>query len=379
MKNRSARRRKLETKRSPRLVPIGIFVGLVSLFVVLLVLVGGGSESEARKRIAVSEKSRNALRILESWDAFAAKDPDAIRSEDLVRWARAALSADRPTKAAAVLERWLASEDRNTDGWLLLVELKRALGDSDGVSDVVAAMLQEPAARRSGPLLTAATFGLLTAMNSEDTIKRLTRWSEAEPASPLARAWLLHRFVEDGAEPAANRGDVLEQARQLVEAFPDSPDARRVAVEIFFERGMYAEISAFMGEWPNRARQSSGYQRLEGRRLLEIEKAPAAALSAFRAVLERMPQDWRTRYRLSRALAGTGDVDAAKTEARRTVEIRELLEPSSLERTLKAAFPKGKDPILTELVPLLSRIGQNDLAKAWQDWDAANRLLGRMK
>ena len=48
---------------------------------------------------------------------------------------------------------------------------------------------------------------------------------------------------------------------------------------------------------------------------LDYEGRPDEALAAFRRALEELPHDWRTRYRLARALEAVGRRDEARAPA----------------------------------------------------------------
>lgn len=353
---------------------------LVLFVVAAIVWFSRPTESDYRKRIAEAEKQRRWNEASSLWDRFDADFPQRLVSGDFVRWARSELVLDRPAKAQILLNRWMRSEDRNPEGWQLCVELRRALGDADGVNRLVSESLQDPEVRRSPGFLTVSTFGLLTVMDPVESRSRLERWAKAEPDSPMAHAWLLHRSLEEVDATGQNGDETLQKARELAKTWPDDPETRRVLVEALFLQGEYDEIRRELANWPAEdSRNSIAWSRLEGRRLLEIENDPRRAIPFFESVVARMPQDWRSRYRLSRALAGADRVEEARKEATRTVEIRELLEPAGLERILKESFPKGKPPNPEKLIVLLSKIDQRELAQAWAEWLEAEKLISSLR
>ena len=92
-----------------------------------------------------------------------------------------------------------------------------------------------------------------------------------------------------------------------------------------------------------------------------------------------MPHDWKTRYRLARALAASGKIEESRNEARRMSEIRESLDPIQLGELLKSALPKGRSPEPDRLVGLLKKIGLNPLADAWIQWESDQKILNRRK
>jgi tetratricopeptide (TPR) repeat protein len=353
---------------------------MVLLVIASIVWFSRPTEVDYRKRIAEAEKERRWDEASSLWYGFEGDFPDRLSASDFVRWARSELVLDRPAKAQALLDRWRRADDRNSEGWQLSIELRRALGDADGVNRLVRESLREPEARRSPGLLTVSTFGLLTVMDPVESRARLERWAKAEPDSPLARAWILQRSLEEVDATGQNGVETLQQARDLVRTWPGDSETRRVLVEALFVQGEYEEIRREMANWPeDDSRESIAWLRLEGRRRLEIENDPKSAIPFFESVVARMPQDWRSRYRLSRALAGANRVEEARKEATRTVEIRELLEPAGLERILKEAFPQGKPPNPEKLNTLLRKIDQVELAQAWGEWQKAEKLISSLK
>lgn len=356
-----------------------IVLPLLALIVASSIWFGRSTESDFRKRIAEAEKTRQWLRAEELWDTFVLRYPNASMPDDLVRQARCALMLDKPGKALRSLDAWQRTDREGVEGWQLSLEIRRALGDTDGVNAVMLEMLRSAEARRSVTLLSVATFGILTAMNAEESRERLRRWAKAEPDSPLAEAWSLARRLDDSDLDGPIGAGSLEEVSALARKWPSDPDVRRVFVESLFLQGDYEELKRAMDQWPAEARDSVAWARLEGRRSLEVENDPERAIPHFRSVLERVPQDWRTHYRLARALAGAGRHEEAQAQARRTVEIRELLDPDSLEKILDTTFTKGKPPSPTKLIELLRRIGQTDLAQAWLEWYDAERLISKVR
>ncbi|MBI1325040.1 tetratricopeptide repeat protein [bacterium] len=352
---------------------------LLALILACSIWFGRASEIDFRKRIAEAERTRQWQKAETLWDTFVHRYPGSVTPDDLVREARCALMLDKPAKARRSLDAWLRTEREGTEGWQLSIEIRRALGDSDGVNEIMREMLRSDEARRSLALLSAATFGILTAMNAEESRERLQRWAKAEPDSPLAEAWALARRIEDSDLAGPIGAESLEEVSALAQKWPNDPDVWRVYVESLFLQGDYEEVKRASNQWPAEARNSIAWARLEGRRALEVENDPERAIPHFRSVLERVPQDWRTHYRLARALAGAGRHEEAQAQARRTVEIRELMDPISLEKVLDATFTKGKPPGPTKLIELLRRIGQTELAQAWLEWYDAERLISKVR
>jgi len=337
-------------------------------------------ETILRRQIGEAEKVRNWIEASSLWDRYELEYPENLTSEDFVRRARCELVLNRPATAQKMLDRWKSFDRRDPSGWQISVELRRALGDMDGVNRQIREALRDADARRLPSFLTVSTFGLLTVMDPAESRSRLERWAKTEPDSPLSRTWLIQRSLEEVDATGQLGAETLQQARELAKKWPGDSEIRRVLVEALFVQGDYESIRQEMKQWPaDDSRDAVGWLRLEGRRLLEIEKDAAGAVPLFESVLTRMPQDWRSRYRLSRALAGAGRAAEARKEATRTVEIRELLEPASLEPVLKEAFPRGKPPNPVKLIVFLQKIEQVELAQAWQDWRVAEKLFESLR
>jgi hypothetical protein len=356
-----------------------LVIPTVIVLLVGLILLGRRTESDFRKEIAEAEKAREWGEAEALWDRFAARYPASRTPDDLVRHARCELILDKPAKARGLLDAWMRTDRPGTEGWQLSIELRRALGDGDGVNLVMRDMLRSPEARRSAALLTVATFGILTAMNAEESQERLRRWAETEPESPMATVWLLARQFEEFDLGGGSGSGSFDEADKLAARWPSDPDVLRIYVESLFLRGDYEKVRLTMDRWPEDLRDSVAWSRLSGRRALEVDKDPGTAILHFRNVLAKIPHDWRTRYRLSRALSGAGQAEEARVEAKRTVEIRELLDPSGLEAKLKEAFPKGSQPVPSKLIELLTRIDQTELARAWSEWYEAEKLISKIR
>ena len=87
---------------------------------------------------------------------------------------------------------------------------------------------------------------------------------------------------------------------------------------------------------------------------------------AFRTALSDLPQDWRSWYRLARALHVLGREDESLTAALAVRRIRELVDPLTLGPRLDTAFNHLDSPAtLSNLVDLCNRVGLIRLGEAW--------------
>ena len=106
--------------------------------------------------------------------------------------------------------------------------------------------------------------------------------------------------------------------------------------------------------------------RLRGRWDLEYDHHPEQAASALQSALIDLPQDWRSWYRLARALHVVGRETESQQAAQAVSRIREVLDPLALEPRLRTAFDHLDDPAaLRDLANLCERVGLSRLANGW--------------
>jgi thioredoxin-like negative regulator of GroEL len=162
-----------------------------------------------------------------------------------------------------------------------------------------------------------------------------------------------------------DRTSVLTELESIVASHPDHIAAREALVTALADAGEPQRGHALLDQWPTTARDAR-YWRLRGRWDLEYDHRPAEAAIALRTALVELPQDWRTWYRLARALRVLGR-EAESHEAAETVRrIRELLDPLTLGPRLGSAVDHLDDPAtLHELASLSRRAGLFRLERAW--------------
>jgi tetratricopeptide (TPR) repeat protein len=108
------------------------------------------------------------------------------------------------------------------------------------------------------------------------------------------------------------------------------------------------------------------YWRLRGRWDLEYDHRPQQAVAALQTALVDLPQDWRSWYRLARALHILGRADESQQATEAVTRIREVLDPLSLEPRLHAAFDNLDNPAaLRDLAAVCKQVGLKQLAEAW--------------
>jgi predicted Zn-dependent protease len=280
--------------------------------------------------------------------------------------ARACLALGRAAQAEKSLRRAIAAQPTDPDPWRLLLEILRVedrtlealhLGSS-------AAASVRPDARRA--LLLELTLSHLADLPDELVRVTLRRWADADGADVDARVALLQRIAAQPRAADPDRATLLAQLEALLASHPDHIAAREALVTALADTGEPDRGRALLEHWPETARDAR-YWRLYGRWGLEYDRQPLLAVNAFRNALAELPQDWRTWYRLARALRILGR-EGESLEAAKTVSgIREALDPLFVGPRLSAASEHLDDPhVLRDLADLCARAQLASLAKAWR-------------
>jgi hypothetical protein len=225
--------------------------------------------------------------------------------------------------------------------------------------------LAEVAPESHPALLRELTFLALTEVQDDLARSTLKRWTEADPTDIDAEVAYLRRI---GAEPRADdpsRQARLDRLADLLARHPDHEGVREALVTALADAGESDQGRVFLEGWPA-AMRDARYWRLRGRWDLEYDHRPDHAVTAFRAALEVLPHDWRTHYRLARALRILNRAEDAQKEAMTVSRIRELVDPLTLNPKLDAAFAHLDGPSgLGTLADFCDRVGHSRLANAW--------------
>jgi tetratricopeptide (TPR) repeat protein len=221
-----------------------------------------------------------------------------------------------------------------------------------------------PEARRD--LLQELTRGLLAELPDELVRTTLRRWVEADGDDVDAQVALLQRIAAQPRADDPDRSSLLQSMETLLAGHPDHIGAREALVAALADAGEPQRGRALLDEWPERARDAR-YWRLRGRWELEYDHRPDRAAAAFQTAVAELPQDWRSWYRLARALRILGRDREGHQAAETVSRIQELLNPLTLGPKLDAAFDHLDDPAaLRNLALLCDRAGLTHLADAWR-------------
>jgi thioredoxin-like negative regulator of GroEL len=279
---------------------------------------------------------------------------------------RACLAQGLAGQAERALRKASAAAPAETEAWLLLLEILRVEDRPieafrvgwEGVDRV-------PRASRT-ELLSELTLIALTDLPDEVARATLERWIAADPSDINARVAYLQRIGTEPRSADPDRTTRLAELSALLAEHPEHIGLREAMVTALADAGEPDRGRLLLEIWP--AEQRDGrYWRLRGRWDLEHDHHPDEAVTALRAALVDFPQDWRTHYRLARALQIVNRPEEARRESEAVSRIRELLDPLTLGPKLDASFAHLDDPTALEaLADLCARAGLTHLADTWR-------------
>lgn len=356
-------------------IPVVVVISFCIVGLIVFSIYQQNTSSGLRQAIERDFINRRYLEAELKWEKLAQVHPEQISPEDRIQWAVAALRADHMESALSILNQWRQNSPEKPEGWLMILDIYRFLGQPDKIMDAFEELRLQETAFRSAPVLMKVTIGLLTDLDPEEVRDRLKRWADAEQNSPMAAATLQQRYLENPLPSDPSRDERLRACRQLVSRFPDSIESHAVLAELLMTSGLMDEAAEILQNWPGNRDNDVNYHRLSGRYLQDVRLDHANAIISFQKVLEKLPHDWKTRYRLARALKAVGHLKESQDESVRMLETREKLEPASLEPIIRNAFPRGKAPEPASMIVLLNNLNLIRLAESWQDWQAEQSTL----
>jgi tetratricopeptide (TPR) repeat protein len=224
-----------------------------------------------------------------------------------------------------------------------------------------------PAARRE--VLRDLTLALLADLPDDLARQTLAKWASADPSEldRDARVALLQRFAAMPRAGDPDRATRIAELTVLLERDPRHVPAREALVVALADAGEPDLGRKALEAWPEPLRDAR-YWRLRGRWDLDYDHQPARAAEALRRALIDLPHDWKTHFRLARALRTLGLEDEAKHEAETVTRLREILEPAVLGPRLAADLDpsRASDPRASrDLAEVCARAGLTRLAEAW--------------
>ena len=345
-------------------------IGLIAAAVAARML-APESPARLRARAEAAERAEDWTAALAVWEALNRTSEADART--LLAEARAALALGRAARADRALTRAIAEAPADPEATLLRLELLR-MEDRPleaGRAGWAAYDGAPPGARRE--ILRALTLALLDDAPEDLARETLRRWCSADPEDADARVALFRRI---GPMPRSGDPDVSARVAALqaiLDRDPGHLDAREVLIITLADAGDPERGRQLLDSWPRQARDAR-YLRLRGRWDLDYDHRPAEAVRSLRLALTELPQDWRTRYRLARALRADGRAAEAREAADSLSRLREALDPIPLGRRLAADLEHLDDrESRLDLAALCDRVGLSRLADAWR-LDASTAL-----
>jgi thioredoxin-like negative regulator of GroEL len=352
--------------RPPLRHQLGRFWPVIPLGVLGAALAWSWAADKPRRLRARAEAEMAAAdwpAALRDWLAVNRVAPDA-RSH--VGEARTCLALHRAAQAEQALVNANHADPADPEPWLARLEILRVEDrpiDAQRVGwEAYAAV--PPNARRG--VLRAMTLALLADTPPDLASSTLERWIDADPQDVAARVALLRRQATEARDADTSRSGRLAQLEKLLARDPNRIDAREALIGDLADAGEPDRGRTWLDGWPRSARDGR-YSRLRGRWDLDFDHRPDRAATELRQALVDLPHDWRTHYRLARALRILGREDEARAEAETLARLRETLEPAGLSQRLDAALEHLDDPrARLDLADLCARAGLTRLAEAWR-------------
>jgi tetratricopeptide (TPR) repeat protein len=329
----------------------------------LLRMVGSVDRVQLRAQAEAAEQAKDWATALRLWRRI--NDTLGATGMTYLGEGRACLALGRAADAERALRKSIAAMPVQADAWLLMLEIMRVEDRTIDAFDLGWRALDEDTPESHRALLRELTFLTLTEVPDDLARSTLKRWTEADPTDIDAEVAYLRRI---GSEPRADdpsREARLDRLIDLLARQPDQEGVREALVTALADAGEPDRGRFFLDGWPA-AMRDARYWRLRGRWDLEYDHRPDQAIPAFRAALEVLPHDWRTHYRLARALRILNRAEEAQQEAVTVSRIRELLDPLTLSPKLDAAFAHLDEPsAYGTLADFCVRVGLSRLAAAW--------------
>lgn len=318
-----------------------------------------------RRRAEAAAAKKDWREALELWRRVNASP--AATATTLLEEGRACLALGRAARGEDALRRANEADPTLARAWILRLEILRVEDRWFEAAAVGREALAKVAAEDRAAVLRELTLAALSEVPDDLARDTLRKWIAADPADAEAEAALMRRIAADPRPDDPDRAARLARLEALVAAHAGRPGPREALALALADDGEVERGRAVLDAWPEAARDAR-YDRLRGRWDLEYDGRPAPAADAFRRALEAAPHDWRTRYRLARALAALGRRDEADREARAVARIREALDPMATGRGLDDALSKVDRPgARAAIADACARVGLDGLARAWRE------------
>ena len=323
----------------------------------------GGSLGERRSKALAAARNGDWDTALKYWrEINSTKAADGLSH---LGEARAALALGRAFQSEQSLRRSIAADPENPEPWRLLLQILRVEDRTLDAWQLGWQAYEKVRPESRTAVLKELTLGLLGELPDDDVRRTLRRWADADQEDFDARIALIQRIEIQPLADDPDRASLLAELESIVASHPDHIAGRETLVTALADAGEPGRGRALLNEWPTNARDAR-YWRLRGRWDLEYDSRPEQAAIAFRTVLQELPQDWRSWYRLARALRVLGREEESRQAALTVSRIRGALDPLLLRPKLDATLSHLTEPAgLEDLADLCTRAGLARLGEAW--------------
>jgi tetratricopeptide (TPR) repeat protein len=340
--------------------------GLALLILILLYSRWQLLQSPARlkTRALAAARSGDWATALKAWRAFNATV--YAQATTHLSEARACLALGLAAQAERSLLSATTADPTDPEAWRLLLQIYQVEDRTLEAQSLgwKAYARVRPDGKRE--LLRDLTLALLADVPDGRARAILQRWVDADAKDIDAQVALMQRIAAQRRTSDPDQATVIAVLESIVASYPDHTGAREALVIALADAGEPVRGRMVLDGWPA-AMQDARYWRLQGRWNLEYEHRPANAVTSLDTALKAIPQDWRSWFRLARALHILGRHADSLRAAETVNRIREALDPLSLGPRLDAAIRHLNEPAaLNDLATLCDRAGLTHLADAWR-------------
>ncbi len=359
--NREPRRSRSKWRgRGPILVGLAVVLAMAALG-----WLAARMPADLRSEAERAQHSGDREAALRAWTALNATD--SATAATWLSQARAALAVGRAAGAEAALRLSIEKDPASAEGWRILLEIFRAEDRRIDAERFAWGAFDRVPTEARGAVLRELTLALLADVPDADARRTLARWVRTDPNDVDARVALIRRIAEQPADGDPDRDARLAELESIVETHPEHLGARAALATAMAEAGEPDRGRSALDAWPVNRRDDPRYLQLRGRWALEYDQQPEDAAVVLAEAVRAVPSDWRSWYRLARALRRIGRNGEARRAAESVARIREAIEPVPLGRRLADDLKNPDDPrSAADLADLADRAGFDRLAIAWR-------------
>ena len=222
-------------------------------------------------------------------------------------------------------------------------------------------------------ILRGLTITLLDTIPEERAREKLKIWLQTDPQDREAEVALIKRMASDPMAGDMDRPTRIARLKSLIQKDSSFTQAYEALTIELAASGFIDEGRSILDQWPKNVRDVR-YDRLKGRWELEYDRRPDLAIQSFERVLQHIPHDKTSWFRLSRAYKAIGRDQESQIAADHVAKLVEILDPRTLSPRLTKDFERLNDPqSKLDLAEVCEKAGLVKLAKGWRE-EAARPL-----